>query len=298
MLVLGISSGLPFALIGNTLGFWLADAQRRAGRDRLRSRGSASTYTVKFVWGAMVDRIKAPLIGRLGRRRSWMLISQVVAGGGPDRHGPDRPEDPARLVRGPAPSSRRVGAATQDTAIDAWRIEIAADADELGLLTSAYSARLPRRADPHRGGDPDGRQADRLADQLRHLRRGDGRSASSPCCSPREPARGRRGDGGQERRTAERHPLPAVYDAVIGPLIAFFRTHGVGDGGADAGDDHLLPPVRLHARADEPTRTTARCSIDKDTIGWVRLVVGHARLASSASRSAASRRCGSATTAP
>src|SRR5579862_1805468 len=81
MLVMGLASGLPFMLIGNTLGFWLAD-----DNIKLATIGALSwvglSYVVKFVWGAMVDRIPLPLLGRLGRRRSWMLVSQVVAGGG------------------------------------------------------------------------------------------------------------------------------------------------------------------------------------------------------------------------
>src|SRR5579863_2039271 len=81
MLALGVSSGLPFMLIGNTLGAWLKVAG--VGNAAI---GFASwvgmTYTIKFVWGAMVDRIPLPVIGRLGRRRSWMLAAQVVVGGG------------------------------------------------------------------------------------------------------------------------------------------------------------------------------------------------------------------------
>src|ERR1700733_3009611 len=76
MLVLGLSSGLPFMLIGNTLGFWLAD-----DNIKLATIGALSwvglTYTIKFVWGAMVDRIAIPGLVRLGRRRSWMLLSQI-----------------------------------------------------------------------------------------------------------------------------------------------------------------------------------------------------------------------------
>ena len=81
MLAMGISSGLPFMLIGNTLGAWL----KLAGVGNAMI-GFASwvgmAYTIKFLWGAMVDRIPVPLLGRLGRRRSWMLVAQLVAGGG------------------------------------------------------------------------------------------------------------------------------------------------------------------------------------------------------------------------
>src|SRR5579863_8508100 len=81
MLAMGFSSGLPFMLIGNTLGAWLKPAG--VGNAMI---GFASwvgmAYTIKFIWGAMVDRIPLPVIGRLGRRRSWMLAAQVVVGGG------------------------------------------------------------------------------------------------------------------------------------------------------------------------------------------------------------------------
>ncbi len=95
-------------------------------------------YTVKFVWGAIVDRIKAPVIGVLGRRRSWMIISQLVVVAG--LMGMAAVDPKLRLGWFVAAAAlTAIGAATQDTAIDAWRIETAEDANELGLLTSAYS---------------------------------------------------------------------------------------------------------------------------------------------------------------
>ena len=81
MLVLGFSSGLPFMLIGNTLGFWLAE-----DGIKLAVIGFTSwiglTYTVKFLWGAVVDRVQPPLLGRLGRRRGWMVATQLGVGAG------------------------------------------------------------------------------------------------------------------------------------------------------------------------------------------------------------------------
>src|ERR1700722_1557405 len=135
--VVGIPSALPFALIGNSMAFWLKDAH--VG---LAAIGFVSwvglTYSIKFVWGAMVDRLKAPVISRMGRRRSWMLLSQVVAGAGLIGMGLIDPKAefwPFVALAFVA----ALGAATQDTAMDAWRIESAVDADELGLLTAAYS---------------------------------------------------------------------------------------------------------------------------------------------------------------
>src|SRR5436190_14829053 len=75
MLLLGFSSGLPFFLTGNTLGYWLRDAGTA-----LSAIGFISwvglTYSLKFLWAPIIDRVDAPLAGRLGRRRGWMLVSQ------------------------------------------------------------------------------------------------------------------------------------------------------------------------------------------------------------------------------
>ena len=81
MLMLGFSSGLPFMLIGNTLGFWLAE-----DHVKLAAIGFVSwiglAYSWKFLWGAVADHVKAPLIGALGRRRGWMIITQVGVAAG------------------------------------------------------------------------------------------------------------------------------------------------------------------------------------------------------------------------
>ena len=136
MLALGFAAGLPFMLIGNTLGYWM----REGGID-LKVIGFASwvglAYTMKFLWAPIIDRVSAPVAGGLGRRRGWMILAQIGIGAG--------------LV-GMAILGPKAGmgffwlagltafcAATQDIVVDAWRIEIADDPDELGLLTSAYS---------------------------------------------------------------------------------------------------------------------------------------------------------------
>src|SRR5579875_4138934 len=76
MAALGFSSGLPFLLIGNTLGYWL-----REGGVALAAIGFLSwaglAYSFKFIWGAVVDRAPPPLLGRLGRRRGWMIWTQL-----------------------------------------------------------------------------------------------------------------------------------------------------------------------------------------------------------------------------
>src|SRR3954470_10879990 len=81
MLALGFSSGLPFMLIGNTLGFWLSeDGIKLSAIGYLSWAGLA--YLWKFIWGAIVDRAGAPLLNKLGRRRSWMICTQIGIGVG------------------------------------------------------------------------------------------------------------------------------------------------------------------------------------------------------------------------
>ena len=135
MLALGFSSGLPFLLTGNTFGFWLRDeGTGLAAIGFLSWVGLA--YTLKVLWSPIVDRADVPLLGRLGRRRGWMLLSQLVVALGLL----------GMALVGPAGGLTGVAvmalvtafaSATQDVAIDAWRIEIADSGEELGLLTSA-----------------------------------------------------------------------------------------------------------------------------------------------------------------
>jgi PAT family beta-lactamase induction signal transducer AmpG len=142
MLALGFASGLPFLLTGNTFGYWLRDEGTS-----LKAIGFISwvgtAYFLKFLWSPIVDRVDVPLLGRLGRRRGWMLLAQILVAIGLV----------GMAVVGVQPGLVAIGAfavlvafasATQDIVIDAWRIEAAADSDEIGLLTSA--AQLGYRA--------------------------------------------------------------------------------------------------------------------------------------------------------
>jgi len=76
MLMLGFSSGLPFFLSGNTLGYWLRDAGTTLAAIGFLSWVGLA-YSLKFLWAPIVDRVDAPLFGRLGRRRGWMIVSQI-----------------------------------------------------------------------------------------------------------------------------------------------------------------------------------------------------------------------------
>src|SRR5689334_12311023 len=77
MLALGFSSGLPFFLSGNTLGYWLRDEGTTLSAIGFLSWVGLA-YSLKFLWAPVIDRTDAPLFGRLGRRRGWMVLTQIM----------------------------------------------------------------------------------------------------------------------------------------------------------------------------------------------------------------------------
>ena len=137
MLFLGFSSGLPFLLVFSTLSVWL----RQAGIERstigmLAWVGFA--YSFKFVWSPVVDRMRLPILHRLlGRRRSWMLLAQIGVACGLIRLAAT---EPASGIGSIALAALFVAfcSATQDIAMDAWRIE-SAPTEVQGAMAATYS---------------------------------------------------------------------------------------------------------------------------------------------------------------
>jgi MFS transporter, PAT family, beta-lactamase induction signal transducer AmpG len=136
MVALGFSAGLPHYLIFDTLSAWL----RSAGLS-LEVIGFFSLVTLvstfKFLWAPFIDRARVPILTAwLGHRRSWMLVCQalimlglwLIAG-----------SDPSYSLGRIAFFAVLVGfsGATQDIAIDAWRIE-AAEMTKQGAMAAAY----------------------------------------------------------------------------------------------------------------------------------------------------------------
>ena len=134
MLLLGFSSGLPLYLVGNTMGYWM-----RENGSELSAIGFLSwvglAYTLKFVWAPIIDKTDVPLLGRLGHRRGWMLLSQAIVAIGLAGMAIVQPQG-GLVVFGALALMAAFASATQDIVIDAWRIEIADNTEELGLLTS------------------------------------------------------------------------------------------------------------------------------------------------------------------
>jgi PAT family beta-lactamase induction signal transducer AmpG len=121
-LFLGFSSGLPILLVFSTLSARL----RQNGVD-LTTIGFVSwvalTYAWKFAWAPFVDRLPIPLLtARLGRRRSWMLLAQGVIIAGLIVMAQFDPQTELRTLV-IAAVAVAFASATQDIAVDAWRIE-------------------------------------------------------------------------------------------------------------------------------------------------------------------------------
>jgi PAT family beta-lactamase induction signal transducer AmpG len=220
MLALGFSSGLPFLLVANTFGYWLRDEGTS-----LKAIGFISwvglAFSLQFAWSPLLDRV--PALKFLGQRRGWLMLSQIFVMAGlfgmaalGTGHG--------LILLGIVALVVAFAAATQDIALAAWRIEIARNADELGLLTSANVLGY--------------RVALLCADSLvlvaaQHL----GWTAAYCLCGAamaigiaatllaEEP---RQGEAILARNEKD---LPlwsarGFFDAVTGPFIAFFKAHG------------------------------------------------------------------------
>ena len=221
MLALGFSSGLPFFLSGNTLGYWLRDeGTTLAAIGFLSWVGLA--YSVKFLWAPIIDRVDAPLCGRLGRRRGWMIVSQLSVAAG---------------LIGLSVIGLKAGLATlgilavivafssstQDIVVDAWRIEAAADSDELGLLSAAYqlgyrfgiivSDALILIAANHFGWP--------ISYAMMAVLMAIGVGATFAAVEPL-----RAGRAGESKVEAPLWTARGFFDAVIGPFREFFRVYG------------------------------------------------------------------------
>jgi len=77
MIFLGFSAGLPFILVSSTLSAWLADEQVSLSLIGYFSLVGVA-YSIKVFWAPIIDRLPLPILTRfLGKRRSWMLLSQL-----------------------------------------------------------------------------------------------------------------------------------------------------------------------------------------------------------------------------
>lgn len=136
MLFLGFAAGLPLLLVGGTFTAWLRDlGVELAAIGFLSWVGMA--HSIKVFWAPVVDRLALPLLTRwFGRRRAWMLLAQVVIAGALLGMALTDPREHLWLIAVWAVLAA-FGSATQDIAIDAYRIE-AVSRDRQGAMAASY----------------------------------------------------------------------------------------------------------------------------------------------------------------
>ncbi len=136
MLMFGFSSGLPYALLIGTLNAWLGEVKINLATIGVLSWIGLS-YSFKFLWSPLVDRYQLPILGKLGRRKSWIILCQglMIAA-----FAMLALTDPVSNIGWFAIFAviAALASATQDVAIDAWRIDVADEAAPIDLLSTIY----------------------------------------------------------------------------------------------------------------------------------------------------------------
>nr|WP_240125817.1 MFS transporter [Thermomonas alba] len=214
MFFFGFSSGLPFLLVAGTLALWLKDVGIVL-KDITMIASAGMLYALKFVWAPLLDHWRLPGFARLGRRRGWLLAAQLgvivsllaMAVLTPAQLGPFVAATLAAAFFG----------ATQDIAVDAYRIEIAPVADQ-GPLVATYS--LGYRIGLILAGALAAIMADHLRWPVVYM------TMAAAMLVPmiatlraREP---------EVVLAAPRSWRQAMVDAVVDPFADFFRRYGLG----------------------------------------------------------------------
>lgn len=213
-LMLGISSGFPFAMIGATL-------TTRLAQDGIEKKSVTAfalvilAYNFKFLWAWMVEGVKLPLIGRLGQRVSWMLLAGILVMAAVANLGLANPTDDIMAV---AIAAILVGVAgaTFDIVIDAYRIEqLTPEQLGIGSGMSQYGWRIGSAA------------AGALA--LVVAQRAGWEAAYALCAGFALPAMLTAlilGEPQRHHQIEARKPGAKLFAAVTGPFVQFFQRPG------------------------------------------------------------------------
>lgn len=140
MLFLGFAAGIPILLIFSSLSLWLREAGIERGVVTTFS-WAALGYSFKFIWAPLIDAVPLPILTKwLGRRRAWMLVSQLLIIAAICIMASVNPINDHMLTY------MAIGAvllgfssATQDIVIDAYRIELAPPSLQ-SVLSAMYTA--------------------------------------------------------------------------------------------------------------------------------------------------------------
>ena len=135
MLFLGFAAGLPILLIFSTLSVWLFKAGVNRATITLFS-WVGFAYSFKFIWTPIVDNLKLPILGKLGHRRSWLLLSQLMIIFSLIFISFTDPKT-SLICTAIAAIFIAFSSATQDIVLDAFRIE-SASKNLQGALSSMY----------------------------------------------------------------------------------------------------------------------------------------------------------------
>jgi MFS transporter, PAT family, beta-lactamase induction signal transducer AmpG len=135
MCLLGFSSGLPFLLVSVTLALWLKESGIVL-KDVTMIASAGMSYAFKFVWAPLLDHWRLPLFVRLGQRRGWLFFGQLGVIAGLLLMALLTPHKLEPFVL--ATLLVAFMGATQDIAIDAYRIEIAPPSAQ-GALVATYA---------------------------------------------------------------------------------------------------------------------------------------------------------------
>ena len=136
MLAFGFSSGLPYALLIGTLNAWLGEAKINLATIGVLSWIGLS-YSFKFLWSPVVDRLPLPVLEAIGRRKSWIVLCQAVMIAGFAGLAATNPTTNIGTFAIFAVIAA-LASATQDVAVDAWRIDVADEQAPVELLSAIY----------------------------------------------------------------------------------------------------------------------------------------------------------------
>jgi PAT family beta-lactamase induction signal transducer AmpG len=139
VMFLGFSSGLPLALSGSTLLVWMREAGVDLGTIGLFAL-VGTPYTLKFLWAPLVDALDVPLLSRrFGRRRGWLLLSQLLLMAAIILLGACDPSVSPLIVAVGA-LLVATASATQDIVVDAFRVESLTESEQAAGMAGYVAA--------------------------------------------------------------------------------------------------------------------------------------------------------------
>nr|WP_137678133.1 MFS transporter [Parerythrobacter lutipelagi] len=137
MLLFGFASGLPLSLFLGTLYAWLTEAEVE-----LETMGVFSliglAYAFQFLWSPLIDKVNIPGFAKLGKRKQWMVPAQILLGIILVALSFSNPTDSNMGWFSLLAGIGALASATQDIAINAWRIDVADEVATLDMLSTIY----------------------------------------------------------------------------------------------------------------------------------------------------------------